>query len=328
MNKFGESFYRILGKYKNKTLLKKEVHLNDFICYCDDFPEELLIETIKLSEEKAKYVSNKNQRGEPRSPRQVIINVFKGVIAETVGQLYLMEVCGFDEGAIKRYDLERVSFAYDPKKEYDVGIFKDNSIWSEVGIKASKIDRDGFESFLKSQHCIIGKYHHQGRKEDHNCSYYLGALIVHDIPYNEESFFDDYLDGKIRTYIVSGASFSEMTGHFSEPIKMNQIGTTYDIGLRSYIAGDADNSKIKLCKIYNNEFVIDYEFSRDLDKRVAAYITAANSYKFFHLTAECRFISQRNDVIKCDTISKARECGANIICPECKKLYMEDEYNG
>lgn len=321
MNGFGKNFYDILKKYRGRTFLKKEIFLDDFICYCDDFPGELLRENIKLAGEKARYVSRRNQRGITRSPEDVKVNVFKGIMAETVGQLYLTEVCGFREESVKRYDFERTSFGYDPKREYDVGIFKDNLLWAEAGVKASKIDRNGFESFLKNQHCIIGKYKYQGRAEDHNSSYYLGIIIVYDVDYNMNTFLDDYLEGKVRTYIVSGASFSEMTGRFSTSnIRMNQEGTTYNLGLRSYIAGDADNSKEKLRKIYNNEPVIDYIYSRDPDKKSAVYVTSANYYRFFHLTAKCPFISGRNDVIRCDSVSEAAERDGIILCPECRKI--------
>ena len=325
VNEFGKRFYKILDKYNGKSLLKREIYLEDFVCYCDDFPNELLVENIKLAKEKAKYVSVRNQRGINRSPQEVFVNVFKGIMAETVGQIYLTEICGFDHNSVRRYDLERDSFRYNPEKEYDVGLFRDNLFWSEVGVKASKIQRNRLDNFLKEQHCIIGKYRYDGRAEDHNSAYYLGIIIVYDDSYDVNTFVEEYMKDKIKTYIVSGASFSEMTGVYSSSnIKMNQKGTSYNLGLRSYIAGDADNSKVKLDKIYNDRFVIDYEFSREPGKMVPAYVTVANYLNYFHLTKECPYIIKRDDVIEWKSIHEAKIHGGSTICPECRKIFMED----
>lgn len=116
---------------------------------------------MNLAKEKSKYVNVRNQMGANRSSQEVLVNVFKGIMAETVSQIYLTEICGYDHSTVKRYDLERSSFRYDPIKEYDVALFKNNLFWAEIGVKSSKICRNDLNNFLKKQHCIIGKYKYE-----------------------------------------------------------------------------------------------------------------------------------------------------------------------
>lgn len=142
------------------------------------------------------------------------------------------------------------------------------------------------------------------------------------------TFLNEYKEGRIRTYIVSAASLSEISGCYSSSdVRMNQKGTKYNLGLRSYIAGDADDSKEKLDRIYHGKFVIDYEFSREIEKAVTAYVTSTNYSGYFHITKDCCYISQRDDFIELRSIRDARAHGGSILCPECRKKFMEDKCN-
>lgn len=321
MNEFGEKFYELMEKYRNQQLLQKENVLPSFVCYKDNFPADLLKQIESLSKEKSKYVSKKNQNGDIRDANAVVANVFKGVIAETVAHIFLMEVCGFSSDEVKRFDLERGDFVYNPHKEYDVALFSNGKFDREIGVKSSKIGDKEFKKFLQEQHCIIGKYRYNGRADDHDSSFYLGIVIVFEDLYDENQFINNYLNGKVHTYIVSGATFSEMTGEYcTNNIHMKQKNTVYNLGLRSYYAGDAEDCKTKLLKVTNGKKIIDYEYSRDAEKRIKAYVILSNRLGLFHTNRNCKYIKNRDDVIGYSSITEVCNSGCNRLCSYCREL--------
>ena len=319
MNDYGERFFKLLDKYKAQNIdLLKEEKISDFICYRDDFPSELLIECSNMAGDKAKKVSKKNQKGEIRTDEAVKTNVFKGIIAETVTHLFLLQVCDFSKEEVHRYDLERVSFDYDPKQEYDVALFKDGTFACEIGVKASKIERSELDSFLNKQHCIIAKYRYAGRLEDHNSAFYMGIIIVYNYKYDEESFIEQYSKGMINTYIVSGATLSEMNGELNtNNIKMNQGKTRYNLGLQSLYAGDARDARKKIIDYYNGRNTIDYEYSKDSIKRLNAYALLFDKYGIYHANRNCKYIKDRKDLKGYFSVDEAVKEGHFKPCQYC-----------
>lgn len=320
MNKYGVEFYEIINKYHETKLLCKEKVQTDFFVYRDEFPKELLIKTLELSKEKAKYVSKNDQDGNLRSDEQVLVNVFKGIMAETIVHIFLLKECGMSQERIRRYDLERGDFKYDPNKEYDVALFTKGVFTKELGVKASKVKRSSLEDFILKQHCIIGKYKYKGRTEDHNSAFYFGVITVYKNQYNENTFISDYLKGDIHTYLVSGATFSEMTGKFcSNYINMNQKNTVYNLGLRTLYAGDVNDCKQKFLSFVNESYRVDYEFSRSRQNQVKAYAMMKDHIGLYHTQRQCPYINNREDIIEFESIYEAKSKGHINCCKYCRE---------
>lgn len=318
MNEYGVRFYEIMHKYHEAELLCQEKIQTDFFVYRDDFPRELLIETLEMSKEKAKHVSRTDQNGMIRNSEKILVNVFKGIMAETIVHIFLLKKCGMSLEQIKRYDLERSDFKYRPDKEYDVALFKNGVFSKELGVKASKMNQGNLKDFVLNQHCIIGKYKYTGRTEDHNLAFYFGVITVYKDVYDEDTFINDYLRGDIHTYLVSGAPFSEMTGEFcSKNINMNQENTVYKLGLRSLYAGDVNDCKQKFLAFADGNPCVNYKFSRSPLHQTKAYAMLNDHIGLYHTQRQCPYIKNKENIIEFDSIYEAKSKGHVNCCKYC-----------
>ena len=135
MNKYGRDFIQIYFNIPDNLFQFEELQINDkpFVV-CRFRPTKALMDNcLAIAKEKAKHTMRKSQNNEDRTDALKVANQFSGVFAEMMTQIFLVEVCGVPFNHVKRYDLERKSFVYNAKEEFDVSFgFRDEETHIEV----------------------------------------------------------------------------------------------------------------------------------------------------------------------------------------------------
>ena len=72
---------------------------------------------VKIAREKARYTMDYSQSLVLRPPEEKEIKQFKGILAETAIQLYLVQKCRIPFHQVHRWDLERDSIAKSRQKK-------------------------------------------------------------------------------------------------------------------------------------------------------------------------------------------------------------------
>ena len=192
----------------------------------------ILNNCYKIAVEKAKYTMDEGQDLQIRNRRKKIINQFKGIMAETAIQLYLLERCNFKIDSVKRWDLERESFAY-TNNEYDIKITQ-SGIDFFIESRSSSSYKTDLKHFMM-YYDIIGKYANQ-RKTNERISdlyvrpvfQYVNCTLTQD-EYEQEIFntFDDISAKRLKLYLVAVAGKNEMYGPRGYKKNMGQGKTRY-----------------------------------------------------------------------------------------------------
>lgn len=221
MNRFGEEFY----------LLYSQNHNHDyFIDYTIDLGEgefsvvefmpvnSILNNCYKIAVEKAKYTMDEGQDLQIRNKRKKIINQFKGIMAEAAIHLYLLERCSFTIDSVKRWDLERESFA-DTNNEYDLKITKDGVDFF-IESRSSSSYKTDLKRFMM-YYDIIGKYANQKKRNERISDLYVrpvfqyvGCTFTKD-EYEQEIFntFADISANRLKLYLVAAAGKEKCMGN-------------------------------------------------------------------------------------------------------------------
>lgn len=159
MNPYGTEFTKLYMQYKSYPFFRK-AKLDSGVIFEFRAPAGIYNNCYKIAREKAKYTMNYNQNLRVRSGKEKEIKQFKGVLAETAVQLFLVQECGIPFEQVRRWDLERRNFR-NAWREYDIKIVTGNK---ELFIESRASDsyRTSLPEFVKN-YDIIGRYSNRSR---------------------------------------------------------------------------------------------------------------------------------------------------------------------
>lgn len=120
MNRYGKEFIDICKKYSDfQYFYEKELDFGTVLEF--RAPADMYNNCVKIAREKARYTMDYSQSLVLRPPEEKEIKQFKGILAETAIQLYLVQKCRIPFHQVHRWDLERDTFQ-SASNEYDLKI--------------------------------------------------------------------------------------------------------------------------------------------------------------------------------------------------------------
>lgn len=240
MNKYGKEFIDICKEYDTYQYFD-EVELNFGTVLEFQAPMDMYNNCVKIAREKSKYTMDYSQNLTIRPRVEKEIKQFKGILAETAIQLYLVQKCGIPFYQVHRWDLERDTFQ-DASNEYDLKI---TAAKGEISIESRASDsyKTSLVSFVR-YYDIIGKYSNSRKTHEKKADIYMRPVYQFprrvDEKEHNNKLYDTYemiQSGELRLYLVSGATKEEMYGERSYMKNMAQGRTTYQC-LKIKDAGD------------------------------------------------------------------------------------------
>lgn len=189
---------------------------------------DMIQHTLEIAEEKSSYTMDKDQAEKIRTFEEKKLSAFRGVLAETASQILLERCLKLSTIDIKRFDIERSTFAYSPE-EYDIKIlYKNNSY--EIEIRSSENYkynlRDGLEKLD-----IIGIYTNDTKLEEEPAHFYIRPLYQYNpLIFKQERNLESYLRkikrGEITLYLTAGTDRKSME-RYSRIKQMGQNKTEF-----------------------------------------------------------------------------------------------------
>lgn len=240
MNAFGKEFTELYGRYRDYP----------YFCTAElDFgmvlefqaPADIYNHCYKIAREKSKYTMDYSQKLSIRTPKEKEIKQFKGILAETAIQLYLIQICRIPFDSVHRWDLERDTFQYTPN-EYDLKISTEKKELL-IESRASDSYKTSLDKFVK-YYDIIGKYSNRKKTNEKKADIYMRP-VYQFIPCVKAEEWKDKLyetyqmiqSKSLKLYLVSGATEAQMYGEKSYTKNMSQGDTVYQC-LKIMDAGD------------------------------------------------------------------------------------------
>ncbi len=249
VNDFGKEFAEAYKENKNYPYFI-EVKLDFGIVLAFNAPAAIYNNCFKIAREKAKYTMDYSQKLSVRTQEEKTIKQFKGILAETAVQLYLILQCNIPFDKVYRWDLERESFK-NASGEYDIKIVTETKdLFIESRASDSYVTTlNGFVKYYD----IIGAYSNLRKTNEKIADLYLRPVyqFVPCIKREEwsDKLYETYkmLQAKsLRLYLVSGATKEEMYGENSYTKNMNQGETLYRC-LKIADAGDINRISEIIC---------------------------------------------------------------------------------
>ncbi len=250
MNKLGREFTELYEKYKEYPFFT-EVELDFGSVLEFNAPADIYNNCYKIAREKSKYTMSYAQNLIIRKPKEKVIKQFKGILAETAIQFYLIQKCRIPFDKVHRWDLERDTFRY-AAGEYDLKITTKRE---EMFIESRSSDsyKTSLDEFI-SRYDIIGKYSNSVKMNEKKADLYLRPVYQFVPCIKEEErgaiLYNTYKmigSKQLRLYLVSGATKEEMYGKKSYMKSMSQNKTTYRC-LRITDAGDMNRISEIICR--------------------------------------------------------------------------------
>lgn len=250
MNEYGKEFIDICKEYNTYQYFDEEEL--DFGTVLEfHAPADMYNNCVKIAREKARYTMDYSQNLTIRSRVEKEIKQFKGILAETAIQLYLVQKCGIPFKQVHRWDLERDTFQ-SASNEYDLKITAANEEITDEEItnreitnrkitnrkitiesRASDSYKTTLESFVR-YYDIIGKYSNSRKTSEKKADIYMRPVYQftpcvskreHDNKLYET--YEMIQSKELRLYLVSGATKDEMFGEWSYMKNMFQGSTMY-----------------------------------------------------------------------------------------------------
>ncbi len=244
MNKFGEEFRKIVYQLHEKTLIfNNEIRIN-FIkndkthslpvikFEYKNFSKELIKNCYDISVAKAEKTMNQDQAGQKRSQKIKIINQFRGILAESIVHLYLHFGIGIPFDKIKRYDLERKTFDYNPE-EYDIKIVStDSQKTKEIEVRSSNNPYKTISRYLANRG-IICTYTNKLKKHE-NAKDISFAVIYSNYKHTghldekiRSKFFQDFKNENYQIYLITHCATKQAFSEHGETVNLGQGNTEY-----------------------------------------------------------------------------------------------------
>jgi hypothetical protein len=259
VNEYGKQFEEIFKKTNFENVLKEETIIVDkqskkvlrFIP--NDEIVDLCIETAL---EKAKHTMVYNQNATERTPKEKVVNAFRGILAETVVHIFLVKYCGLDFEKVKRFDMERESFKYSTE-EYDINIYDEDKVLRLECRSSASWTKSIANAYASKP--IVGPYTNSKKKKEEQSELYSCVLYQYspnfckgrDVYKEKDSLkldtIKDICNGNLLVYLPSGALKEEMFGPLSEKINYGQVNTEYQsVAIKK--VGDIEDYKNKILK--------------------------------------------------------------------------------
>ena len=237
MNCFGLEFYQEYQKYAafpffQERTLSLDGGSRSFSVLQFSAPPELLNNCFKIAREKSKFTMDEGQDSICRTPEEKTRNQFKGVLGEMAAQLFLLLRCGLPPEAVKRWDLERETFA-SPLGEYDIRFETSRSAFL-FEIRNSDSYRTTLSKFVSTMD-VIGRYESQKKKGEPEADFYIRPVcqFMQELSraswraLSPEETYARIKTDQLRTYLVAGATRGQMYGARGYIQSMGQQGTQY-----------------------------------------------------------------------------------------------------
>ena len=265
MNEYGFNFNTVYFKATENMLVRETKQFNgkpfNVYRFC---PTDAILNCCRdIANAKLPYVMGFSQNLQVRSTEQKLVQIFTGVLAETMVHVFLIEVCGIPPKNICRYDLERKDFLYHASEEYDLKIvFGTNQSFIEARNSRRHVQADDFSagSDYDTAVYIIGQYLNQQKQQESINTLYVRPILQETTrsvsPYNGltmDSLCQEILNGVSIPYIISGTDASHMFGKESELKQLGQNNTMYRVfsiekaGDANVFASMVKSEYIKLC---------------------------------------------------------------------------------
>ena len=270
MNRYGKEFIDICKKYSDfQYFYEKELDFGTVLEF--RAPADMYNNCVKIAREKARYTMDYSQSLVLRPPEEKEIKQFKGILAETAIQLYLVQKCRIPFHQVHRWDLERDTFQ-SASNEYDLKITAANGENTngkianrevanrevtnrkianrkianrEITIESRASDsyKTSLDSFVR-QYDIIGKYSNSRKTNEKKADVYMRPVYQFTSCMNKtehkSKLYETYKmiqSRELQLYLVSGATKEEMYGERSYTKNMDQGSTIYRC-LKIMDAGD------------------------------------------------------------------------------------------
>ena len=270
MNRYGKEFIDICKKYSDfQYFYEKELDFGTVLEF--RAPADMYNNCVKIAREKARYTMDYSQSLVLRRPEEKEIKQFKGILAETAIQLYLVQKCRIPFHQVHRWDLERDTFQ-SASNEYDLKITAANGENTngkianrevanrevtnrkianrkianrEITIESRASDsyKTSLDSFVR-QYDIIGKYSNSRKTNEKKADVYMRPVYQFTSCMNKtehkSKLYETYKmiqSRELQLYLVSGATKEEMYGERSYTKNMDQGSTIYRC-LKIMDAGD------------------------------------------------------------------------------------------
>lgn len=222
MNNFTNEYNRIIGQ----TFIKYVVPNTKFTYYLF-VPRVSDIDFVKrLSQEKVRFEMNHSQNAIIRDYTKKLEKTFEGTLAELATIQFLESVYKINSKYIKWYNIERNTFRYVPKEEYDIRL----NDHIDIGVRSSYYKESAnMAEVFSSNKMDYFLYKNKVKGMDKIDNFEM-RVLYHTAPKYIPRSIDEMIkklnDGTIKIYIVGGIRCSEIQSR-GKYKQMGQNNTQY-----------------------------------------------------------------------------------------------------